>query len=386
MRSSEHREATDFHVGVTWGWAASIRQYASGPDSPVTRTRVRPSDHKFNTGTIVLEMPDAHESTILVSGDDAGKRLDQFLAAALDVSRARVQQLISEEKVRVDDEPPKPSLKLRGGERIAILGPAERPPLRAIAEEIPLEILYEDDDLAIINKPAGMMVHAGAGATDDARNRGTLVNALLHHFAALSGVGGETRPGIVHRLDKETSGLIVVAKNDESHRKLAEQFAHREVKKKYIALVHGWIKKDSGTISASISRDRARRTRMTTRHSGGREAVSHYQVTRRIDSAYGKFTLVEVKIDTGRTHQIRVHLSSIGHPVVGDTLYGAPREIHYQRVKHVTGPTLSLGRNFLHAAQLELGHPRTGAKIALSSPLPQELLAFQQAIDTAGKP
>src|SRR5215469_952794 len=332
-------------------------------------------------------MAEALQTSITVADEDAGQRLDQFLASRLDVSRARIQQLIAEEKVRVDDGQAKPALKLHGGERIAILGPAERPPLRAVAEEIPLDIRYEDDDLAIINKPAGMMVHAGAGATEDARNRGTLVNALLHHFGNLSGVGGEMRPGIVHRLDKETSGLIVVAKNDESHRQLADQFARRDVKKKYIALVHGWIKKDSGTISANISRDRARRTRMTTRLSGGRDAVSHYQVLRRIDSSYGKFTLLEVKIDTGRTHQIRVHLSSIGHPVVGDTLYGAPREIHSQRVKHVTGPTLSLARNFLHAAELELAHPRTGAKIALTSPLPQELVAFQQAIiDTAAKP
>jgi 23S rRNA pseudouridine1911/1915/1917 synthase len=331
-------------------------------------------------------MAEVLQTSITVTDEDAGTRLDQFLASRLDVSRARIQQMISEEKVRVDDGPAKASLKLRGGERIAILGQAERPPLRAVAEEIPLDILYEDDDLAIINKPAGMMVHAGAGATDDARNRGTLVNALLHHFASLSGLGGEMRPGIVHRLDKETSGLIVVAKNDESHRKLADQFARREVKKKYAALVHGWIKRDSGTISASISRDRVRRTRMTTRHSGGREAVSHYHVSRRIDSPYGKFTLVEVKIDTGRTHQIRVHLSSIGHPVVGDTLYGAPRELRPHRLKHGTGPALSLPRNFLHATQLELAHPRTGTKIALTSPLPQELVAFQEAIDTPPLP
>src|SRR5579863_1953159 len=282
-------------------------------------------------------MTEAHQTSIAVGEEDAGQRLDQFLASHLNVSRSRVQQLISEEKVVVDDASAKSSLKLRGGERIAILGPADRPPLRAIAEEIPLDIMYEDDDLAIINKPAGMMVHAGAGATEDARNRGTLVNALLHHFANLSGIGGEMRPGIVHRLDKETSGLIVVAKNDESHRKLAEQFAEREVRKKYIALVHGWIKKEAGTITASISRDRVRRIRMTTRQSGGREAVSHYSVLRRIDSPYGKFTLVEVKIDTGRTHQIRVHLASMGHPVVGDTLYGAPAEMRPHRLRHGSG-------------------------------------------------
>src|SRR5579864_6609698 len=260
--------------------------------------------------------------------EDAGKRLDQFLTVVLsEVSRARVQQLIRDGKILLNGAPAEASLKLRGGEGITILGPAARLPLRASAEDIPLDILYEDDDLAIINKPAGMMVHAGAGATDDLRNRGTLVNALLHHFGELSGIGGELRPGIVHRLDKETSGLIVVAKSDEAHRKLAAQFACREVKKTYMVLVHGWLKKDGGTISASISRDRIRRTRMTTRLAGGREAVSHYRTVRRLDTPYGNFTLIEVKIDTGRTHQIRVHMASLGHPVVGDKLYGAPVEL-----------------------------------------------------------
>jgi 23S rRNA pseudouridine1911/1915/1917 synthase len=332
-------------------------------------------------------MPEAFPILISVPLDDAAKRLDQFLVAHLDVSRARVQQLISEEKVLVNDAPAKASLKLRGGERIAVIGSAERPPLRAIAEEIPLDIVYEDDDLAIINKPAGMMVHAGAGATEDQRNRGTLVNALLHHFATLSAVGGEMRPGIVHRLDKETSGLIVVAKNDEAHGKLAAQFARREVKKTYVALVHGWVKKDQGTISASISRDRVRRTRMTTRGTGGREAVSHFSLLRRLDTAYGKFTLVEVKIDTGRTHQIRVHMASIGHPVVGDALYGAAREMRARRGRATDeGAAISLARNFLHAARLELTHPRTGKPIALESPLPEPLRAFLTRLekDVAG--
>ena len=326
-------------------------------------------------------MPEVFPIELSVAADEAGKRLDQFLATHLDVSRARVQQLISEEKIQVNDDAAKASLKLRGGERIRVLGQVERPPLRAMAEDIPLDIVYEDDDLAIINKAAGMMVHAGAGATEDQRNRGTLVNALLHHFANLSGVGGEMRPGIVHRLDKETSGLIVVAKNDEAHRKLAGQFARREVKKTYVALVHGWVKKESGTISASISRDRVRRIRMTTRQPGGREAISHYKVMRRLDTPYGKFTLVEVKIDTGRTHQIRVHMASIGHPVVGDALYGAPREMRPGRGKFTSPDAVSLPRNFLHSARLELAHPRTGDKISVAAPLPAELATFLEALE-----
>ncbi|MGA9980679.1 MAG: RluA family pseudouridine synthase [Candidatus Sulfotelmatobacter sp.] len=319
--------------------------------------------------------------TVLVADVEAGKRLDQFLVSRLDgVSRARVQELIATEKVLVGAAPAKASLKLRGGESITVLGHAERPPLRAMAEEIPLDIRYEDDDLAIINKLAGMMVHAGAGPTESDHNRGTLVNALLHHFASLSAVGGELRPGIVHRLDKETSGLIVVAKNDEAHRKLAAQFAAREVKKKYVALVHGWIKQDQGTIAQSISRDRVHRTRMTTRHPGGREAITHYRVTRRLDTAFGKFTLLEVKIDTGRTHQIRVHMKSLGHPVVGDVLYGAPRITRQPAAKRGkpadAAAQLSLSRNFLHAAELELKHPRSGEKISLNSELPPDLQTF----------
>jgi 23S rRNA pseudouridine1911/1915/1917 synthase len=318
---------------------------------------------------------------LLARPEDTGKRIDQFLAAELpDTSRARIQQLISEEKVLVNNELPKPSLRLRGGERIAILGAVQLPPLRAMAEEIPLDIVYEDDDLAVVNKPAGMMVHAGAGATDAERNRGTLVNALLHRFGSLSEVGGDLRPGIVHRLDKLTSGLIVVAKNDESHRRLAAQFSKRIVKKTYIALVHGWMKQDSGTINTAISRDVVRRTRMTTRGQGGRQAITHYKVKRRIESAFGKFSLLDVQIDTGRTHQIRVHLSSLGHPVVGDTLYGAAAEI---RAKD--GTSISLARNFLHAAALRLEHPRTGVEMAFSKGLPAELEEFLGKIDGATK-
>lgn len=310
-----------------------------------------------------------------------------------------MQQVIGEGLVRVNDRVEKPSYKLRDGDSVIVLGPAERPPLRAIAEDIPLDILYEDADLAVINKPAGMMVHAGAGATEDDRNRGTLVNALLHRFGALSAVGGDLRPGIVHRLDRETSGLIVVAKNDAAHRKLGDQFASRVVKKKYLALVHGWVKQDTGTIETAISRDAIRRTRMTTRRTGGRDAVSHWKVLKKFESAYGRFTLVEVRIDTGRTHQIRVHMASIGHPVVGDTLYGAPRELKKiaaassAAVKRSRTPvpsesrrtepeaTMTLGRNFLHAAAIEFLHPRSGERMAFSTPLPDELQEFLSQLE-----
>jgi 23S rRNA pseudouridine1911/1915/1917 synthase len=318
---------------------------------------------------------EAFPKTLLVSADDAGKRLDQFLAGQLaETSRARVQQLISEEKVLVNNVAAKASARLRGGESIQVLGSAALPPLRAIAEDIPLDLVYEDEDLAVVNKAAGMMVHAGAGATEDERNRGTLVNALLHHFGQLSTVGGELRPGIVHRLDKATSGLIVVAKNDEAHRKLAAQFARRKVKKTYLALVHGWVKPDRGTVSSSISRDRVRRTRMTTQRTGGREAITHYLVQKRLESKFGKFTLLEVHIDTGRTHQIRVHLASLRHPVVGDALYGAPREVRSKDA------VISLPRNFLHAAELQFQHPKTNELMKFSRPLPGELEEFLRII------
>jgi 23S rRNA pseudouridine1911/1915/1917 synthase len=323
-------------------------------------------------------MPESIPIVIPVAAEDAGRRLDQFLTTRLQgVSRARVQELIAEGKVLVNDAAAKASLKLRGSEHVTILGDAQRAPLKALPEDIPLDIVYEDDDLAVINKPAGMMVHAGAGATDDARNRGTLVNALLHHMRSLSAVGGDLRPGIVHRLDKETSGLIVVAKNDAAHRKLSAQFAAREVKKKYVALVHGWVKKDSGTISKNISRDRIRRMRMTTRLEGGRAAVTHYSVTRRLDSKFGKFTLLDVKIDTGRTHQIRVHMAALGHPVVGDTMYGAPKQARGHSA------AISLQRNFLHSSRVEFTHPRNGRAIGMHTELPQELREFLKKLEEA---
>jgi 23S rRNA pseudouridine1911/1915/1917 synthase len=261
-----------------------------------------------------------------------------------------------------------------------------------MAEEIPLDVVYEDADLAVINKPAGMMVHAGSGQNDDVRSRGTLVNALLFRFKKLSTTGGDLRPGIVHRLDKDTSGLIVVAKNDRTHAALAEMFSSRQIKKTYIALVQGAVERAKGTINASVGRDPVRRTRMTAKPLGdARTAVTHYEMIRRLANRFGKFTLIKVRIETGRTHQIRVHMASIGHPVVGDTLYGGAGQLTDQVVSQAATSKaarrkaepekLKLGRNFLHAAQLEFPHPKTGKLLQLEAPLPVELETFLARLD-----
>lgn len=330
-------------------------------------------------------------STVIYSVplESAGTRLDAWLVSQLTgVSRSRIQLLLADAKVLINGQPAKPSLKLRGGESVEILGEPTPPPLRSIPEAIPLDIVYEDDDLSVINKPAGMMVHAGSGATDDARNRGTLVNALLSHYAQLSSTGGALRPGIVHRLDKQTSGLIIVARNDATHLKLAEMFSHRRMRKTYLALVHGNLKQDQGTINTPISRDMMRRTRMTTRReAGARAAISHYSVLERIHARFGAFTLISIRIETGRTHQIRVHMASIGHPVAGDTLYGAPANITTGVRRRKSDPepeSITLDRNFLHAAELEFAHPRTGKQLQLQANLPDELTAFLNQLK-AGK-
>ncbi len=318
----------------------------------------------------------------IVPDEAEGQRIDLFLAQQWgEVSRSRVQLLLEQHGVLIDGKHAKPSRKVRAGESILVIGEPEPPPLRAMAEAIPIEIVYEDSELAVVNKPAGMMVHAGAGATEDARNRGTLVNALLHHLRELSSSSGPLRPGIVHRLDKQTSGLIVVAKNDNAHAKLAAMFSRRQVRKVYLTLVQGELAGEKGTINAPISRDAVRRTRMTTRREGGRPAVSHWQVLRRIQGPYGRFTLASVRIETGRTHQIRVHMASLGHPVVGDTLYGASTAIlpGLAAAKQPGGahlPRLALPRNFLHAAELEFPHPVTGERLTLVSNLPADLKDF----------
>jgi 23S rRNA pseudouridine1911/1915/1917 synthase len=330
--------------------------------------------------------------TFVADAAASGMRLDAYLAQAIpEISRSRVQLLIEAGQVRVDGTAAQSKQKLHGGEAIEIEGEPHPEPLHATPEDIPLEILYEDQYLAVVNKPAGMMVHAGAGSTDDARNRGTLVNALLHHMAKLSEVGGDLRPGIVHRLDKQTSGAIVVAKDDVTHRKLGEMFSDRRVAKTYLALVHGNLAKDNVTVNLPVARDLVRRTRMTTRRPDGRSAVSHVHVIERLATRYGAFTLVEVRIETGRTHQIRVHMQSLGHAVVGDTLYGAPRLIHVAARKdvkeHPTEETsVQLERNFLHAAHLEFAHPKTGKALVIDAPLPTELEEFLVRLKAEGVP
>jgi len=337
--------------------------------------------------------------TIDVPAEATGQRLDQFVAAQLDgVSRSRVQLLMEQGDVLVNGEREKASLKLRGGERIAITGEPHPAPLKATAEDIPLDVIYEDSDLAVVNKPAGMMVHAGSGKNEDARSRGTLVNALLYRFNALSSTGGELRPGIVHRLDKDTSGLIVVAKNDRTHAALGEMFASRQIKKTYVALVQGAMERAKGTINAGVGRDPVRRTRMTAKpQDNARSAVTHYEVIRRLANRFGRFTLVKVRIETGRTHQIRVHMASIGHPVVGDTLYGGSGQLTDQVASQAAQSKaarrkaepekLKLGRNFLHAANLEFAHPATGRLMKLEAPLPEELESFLGRLEAvAGSP
>jgi 23S rRNA pseudouridine1911/1915/1917 synthase len=337
----------------------------------------------------------AELQTFEVLPESKGQRLDQFLVAQLDgVSRSRIQLLIDQKDVLVNGLVEKASLKLRGGERIDITGEPHPAPLKAIAEDIPLDLIYEDADLAVVNKPAGMMVHAGSGQNEDERSKGTLVNALLFRFKALSSTGGDLRPGIVHRLDKDTSGLIVVAKNDRAHAALAELFSSRQIKKTYIALVQGKVERAKGTINASVGRDPLRRTRMTTKPmDNARTAVSHYEVVKRFANRFGKFTLVRVRIETGRTHQIRVHMASIGHPVVGDTLYGGAGQLTDQvasqaatskAARRKSDPEkLRLGRNFLHSARLEFVHPITKKLLQLEAPLPAELEAFLAHLEVA---
>ncbi|HEY6290915.1 MAG TPA: RluA family pseudouridine synthase [Terriglobia bacterium] len=298
----------------------------------------------------------------VVSAEDGGARLDVFLARRMpDWSRNQVQRQIRCGLVTVGARTAyKAGEEIAAGDRVAIR--ASRHELRATPEELPLDIVYEDDDLVVVNKPAGMVVHVGAGVRS-----GTLVNALLHHIGTLARAGGDLRPGIVHRLDRMTSGLVIVAKSDQAHRNLSDQFKSREVRKTYLALVHGRVGPERGGIGAPVGRDPRRRIRMRTSGLAARAAQTEYAVLRR----FPHFTLLEVHPLTGRTHQIRVHLASIGHPVAGDTLYGAPS-------KHRIGSheEKTLDRNFLHAAAIRFRHPSSGEELAFEVPLPSELERF----------
>lgn len=283
---------------------------------------------------------------------EAGKRLDHFLQEKLpDHSRSRLQEWIKAGRVTVNGATGKASLLLRGGEHIEVT-PIALAPLKAAPENLPVEILYEDAAVIAVNKPAGLVVHAGAGVES-----GTLVNRLVNHFQGLSSIGGDLRPGIVHRLDRGTSGVLLVARTDAAHRALAEQFSGRSVEKIYLAVVQGRIHDDTGRIEKPIARDPMHRTRMTARLATGRSALTEFKVLER----FADFTFLQVRIGTGRTHQIRVHLASRGHPVVGDKLYGA----HTRQG--------SAERIFLHAWKISFTSPATGERITVEAPLPPEL-------------
>ena len=299
-------------------------------------------------------------TTITVSPDADGTRLDRFLASVLgDHSRSQIQRLIKDGHVRVGGREAKANQPVKPGQEIAVDVPA---PVEAAPqpEALPLPILYQDADVIVVDKPAGMVVHPAAG-----HSGGTLVNALLHHVDDLSGIGGEKRPGIVHRLDRGTSGLMVVAKHDKAHEELARQFHDREVEKEYVALVWGEVM-PGRRIDAPIGRDHVDRKKMSAKSRRSREAVTRIVRT----EAFGRaLTLAHVAIHTGRTHQIRVHLSAIGHPVVGDSLYGG---VH----RHVPGDLRAvthLSRPFLHAARLAFTHPSDGRRMEFESPLPEDL-------------
>lgn len=297
---------------------------------------------------------------LTASATDEGKRVDLFLAQSTDLSRAHIQRLIAGGHVTVNGRSAAKSDRLEAGDVVAL----EIPPLEKLEltpEEIPIDVRYEDDDLIVLSKPAGMVVHPAPG-----HRAGTLVHALLAHTKGLSGIGGTERPGIVHRLDKDTSGLMLVAKTDLAHRRLAAELKRRAVKKTYWALVYGSFDRDAGVIAAPVGRHKTRREKMAVAGEG-REAVTRWRVLERLDG----LTLLDVRPETGRTHQIRVHLSHIHHPVAGDTQYGSDRKRDRE---------LGLSRQFLHAIGLEFVHPRTGKIVRVTDELAPDLKAVLRGL------
>jgi 23S rRNA pseudouridine1911/1915/1917 synthase len=303
----------------------------------------------------------------------AGERLDRWLAGVMpDLSRARLQAIITGGGVLVDGRVARPSLRLKTGQSIWVRLPAPQPAV-PLPEDIPLAVIYEDRHLLVVDKPAGLVVHPGAG-----RATGTLVNALLHRVRDLSGIGGVVRPGIVHRLDRGTSGLLVVAKDDASHLALSRQFSGRTVDKEYLAVVLGVPRAAEGTIDVPIGRDPVHRKRMSVRAPRGRAARSTYRVVEALDGA----ALLRVRIATGRTHQIRVHLAALGHPVAGDLTYGG-RSRPASRRPEARAALEGLSRPALHAAHLAFTHPASGERLSFSSPLPADLEALLAALRSA---
>ena len=300
----------------------------------------------------------------IAAPEDAGARLDAFLAGKMEKTRSSVQKLIEEENVRLNGAPAAKNARLREGDRVEATEP---PPevLDVKPQNIPLDIVYEDQDLLVVNKPKGMVVHPAAGNPD-----GTLVNALLFHCGdSLSGINGVIRPGIVHRIDKDTSGLLIVAKNDRAHQSLAEQIAVHSFTRIYNAVVYGIVKEEEGTVSAPIGRHPTDQKRMAVLSSGGREAVTHYRVLERFPG----FTLVECRLETGRTHQIRVHMAHIGHPVAGDPVYGPKKCI------------TELQGQCLHARVIGFIHPATGEYLEFDSGLPPYFERFLEKLRRSGK-
>ena len=294
------------------------------------------------------------------SEESAGERLDACLARMADgVTRSAAARAIAEGRVLVNGRAAGKSLKLSGGEQIEFT-PEEPAPISAAPQDIPLDVVYEDGDVIVVNKPSGLVVHPAPGHPD-----GTLVNALLHHCgSSLSGVGGALRPGIVHRIDRDTSGLIIAAKNDMAHQSLAAQLADHTLARTYECIVTGNLREDSGTVDAPIARDSRDRKRMAV-VGGGRRAVTHWEVIAR----YPGYTHIRCQLETGRTHQIRVHMAYLGHPILGDTVYGAKK------------PVPGLTGQCLHAVALRFLHPRTGEAVSLSCPLPEEFTAMLRRID-----
>lgn len=289
--------------------------------------------------------------TVTAEAEDAGTRADVFLAAKLGVSRSNMQKLLEDGRVKRGEKIIKANYKVRAGEMFVVDIP-EPEPIEAVPENIPLDIIYEDDDVVVLNKARGMVVHPAPG-----NYTGTLVNALLYHCSNLSGINSAIRPGIVHRLDKDTSGIMIVAKNDAAHISLSQQIQSKTAVRTYLAVVRGNIKTDSGTIETQIARDKTDRKKMAVVKEGGRDAITDYEVLER----FGKYTLVRCRLRTGRTHQIRVHMEYMGYPLVGDPKY-SPMKTPF-----------GIKGQALHSHTLEFTHPRTGERMKFEAPLPEDM-------------